>query len=216
MVGSIIGYLGAPSGWRSKALVWSAVVFGLATIGWIAAPTASPIIQAVTPVAVAIATSNGFFMVAVITVVALMVGGRAPTPRSPVDFADIDPDEPGRLPDFAVAATTKWTPDITLRQGVGYLGAKSTWREPYSSVGNTINGTKDAIVEALASNKITAWGREHPDEGDLFEIADAFWRRADVTLDTDFAFSHVRNLGAYNVHLCQKEMEQVWPPKEEA
>jgi hypothetical protein len=211
MVGSIIGAIGAPAGWRSKALLWSAAVFGLATLGWIIAPTASPIIQAVTPVAVAIATSNAFFMVAVITVVAIMVGGRSPPAQKGFDLADLG-GASGALPAFAVNRTTKWQPDITLQQAVGYLGAKSTWRQPYSNVGNTVNGTLEALIGALGSNKITAWGKEHLDEGDLFEIAPAFWVRAEVTLDTNYAFSHVRNVGAYNVHFCRKQMEQVWPP----
>lgn len=207
-IGAAIGAVGAPSGWRSKSLVWVAVVFGLATIGWIVAPTASPIIQAITPVAVAIATSNAFFMVAVIAVVTIIVGGRNP-PALPSQPAP----EARQYPPFAVAPNSKWKADITLGQAVHYLGAKSIWRDPFGGQ-NTVAGTQTALVEALSAKKITSWGRAHPDEGELFEIGPGFWRRADVTLDTDYAFSHVVNAGSYNIHLSQKEMEQVWPPKE--
>lgn len=75
-IGALIGAIGAPAGWRTKALLWIAGVFGIATLVWIIAPTASPVIRSITPIAVAIATSNAFFMVTVVGIVALMLGGR--------------------------------------------------------------------------------------------------------------------------------------------
>lgn len=211
-IGSAIAAVGAPSGWRSTLLAWVAVVFFLATLSWIAAPAASPVILAITPVAVAIAKSNAFFMVAVISFVAMMVGGRSP-PAQPREGTPASSKEVVSLPAFAVSPTTKWSPDINFRKGLVYLGKGSIWRSEY---GNTVEAATAALIAALESNKITAWGREHPDEGEMHQIAQKFWMRADVTLDTDYAFSQRLSVGAYDVHLCQKEMEHVWPPKGEA
>lgn len=210
-IAAVMGAIAAPIGWRSKTLWWIALVFGLATLGWIATPTASPLIRSITPVAVTIATSNALFMVIVVGVVALMVGGR-PAPVQPQSPQEDIGDPAIGLPAFAVHSTTRWTPDFTFENGIGYLVARSNWRDPYGM--NMIDAATTTLTEALAANKITAWGREHPNEGELFEIAQRFWVRADVTLDTGYAFSHRLGTGAYDVHLSQKEMEHIWPPKD--
>lgn len=115
------------------------------------------------------------------------------------------------IPPFAVISNTKWKPDITFRQGIGYLGAKSNWRDPYGR--RDIDTACSTITGALSANKITAWGREHPGEGELFEIRETFWRSTEVNHDTNYVYSASVGIGAYDVHLCQKEMEQVWTPK---
>jgi hypothetical protein len=116
-------------------------------------------------------------------------------------------------PRFATAATTKWTPDINLREAVHYLGARSTWRYEYAV--NDVKNSTEELTSALSMNKITAWGREHPGEGELYEIRQGFWSSTDVTIENDYVFSKRDEIGVYDVQLCQKEMEQVWPPKKQ-
>ena len=211
MIAFSIGALTAPTGWRTNVLWAGAVVFLLFALAWLLAPAASPIIAPISPLVVAAVQSNALAMVLIVGVVALMIGGRSP----PAVAEDTSPQSGQSLPRFAIDATSRWKPDIGLQQAVGYLGAKSVWREPFSGVGNTVEGTTAALVSALASNKVTAWGSEHPDVSDMFQIAPGFWIEAEVTLDTNFAFSRNRNIGAHNVHLCRREMEQVWPPNQD-
>ena len=208
-LGSMIGAVAAV-GKRATFLSWLTAFFVALALAWIFAPAANTIAEVIRAFTVALVVSGAPVMVITIAVVALMLGGRAPPGQPPIDLAELA-SEVGQLPSFAVHPTTKWKPDITFREGLGYLGATSIWRGEY---GNTIASATSELTGALAANKITAWGRDHPNEGELFEIARAFWQRAEVTLDTDYAFSHRTDIGAYNVHLCQKEMEQVWPPKE--
>lgn len=210
-IAAVLGAITAPTGWRSTTLWLIALAFAIATLAWIVAPTASPAIQAVSPLLVTIATSNAVFMVAVVGVVALMIGGRNPPSSSLVDPNEVG-SETAQPPAFAAQPTTKWKPDITIEEGVGYVGARSTWRNPYGI--NTVDSVTSELSEALAAKKITAWGREHPAEGELFEIKSNFWLRADITLDKGYAFSHRLGVGAYDIHVCQSEMEHVWPPKQ--
>jgi hypothetical protein len=116
------------------------------------------------------------------------------------------------VPRFATAPSTKWKPDITLRQAVYYLGALSTWKNEWGP--NNLKNSTAELTSALASNKVTAWGREHPGEGDLYQIRQPFWNSTEVTLENDYVFSSRDELGVYDVHLCQEQMTQVWPLKE--
>ena len=91
-----------------------------------------------------------------------------------------------------------------------YLGTISRWSKASSSISETL----DEMKSALWSNKVTAWGKAHPDDNDAHQIAQAFWQTTDVNWDTNYAFSKSRSLGVYDVHLSRGEIEQVWPPKE--
>lgn len=115
------------------------------------------------------------------------------------------------FPRFATSPTTRWQPDISLRQAVRYLGAESTWRYEYGQ--NDTKNTTEALTIALYANKITAWGREHPGEGEHFEIQQGFWRSVETTIENDYVFSNGHQIGAYDIQLCRKQMELVWPPK---
>lgn len=116
------------------------------------------------------------------------------------------------LPKFASAPSTRWKPDINLREAIHYLGARSTWRYGYGP--NDVKNATEELTSALAANKITAWGREHPGEGEFYQIRQHFWSSTEATLQKDFVFSNCDQIGAHDIRLCQKQMEQVWPPKD--
>ena len=138
--------------------------------------------------------------------VALIVGSR----QAPIDPTDATT-QASAIPRFAAIPSTKWAHDINLREAVHYLGARSTWRYEYGV--NDVKNSTEELTSALASNKITAWGREHPGEGEFYEIKQRFWGSTDVTIQNDYVFSKRDEIGVYDVRLSQKQMEQVWPPK---
>lgn len=150
-----------------------------------------------------------------IAAVSLLIRGHRTPAAGGTDFADMDfsPDAP-RFPKFAVPSTTRWQPDISLRQAIYYLGVDSTWRYEYGQ--NDTENTTTALTIALYANKITAWGREHPGEGDHFEIRQDFWRNVEATVENDYVFSNSHQIGAYDIQLCQTQIELVWPPKKKA
>lgn len=89
-IAGVMGALTAPTGWRANTLWGVAGVFGLASIGWLVAPTASPFIQAFRPVAVAIVQSGALVMVGTVGVVALMVGRQSAPGQSNSAKPEID------------------------------------------------------------------------------------------------------------------------------
>jgi hypothetical protein len=79
----LMGAIVAPSGWRANVLWSIAVVSGVAALGWLVAPSASPAVQAIRPVLSAVVQSGALLMVGTVGIVALMIGGRraqAPVP----------------------------------------------------------------------------------------------------------------------------------------
>jgi hypothetical protein len=205
-----IGGITAPTQGRGKALWGLAAISLVCLFGWIVAPTASPFITPLRNILASLVKSNAVATVVIVGIVAMMVGRRRSEPRTSTDS------EPRTsMPPFAVESETKWKPNLPLPKGVGYVGASSTWVYPFGG-GNTVKNTTEEVIKALGDNKITAWGREHPGDGDLFEIAQRFWYEAEIVLETGYAFSNTMQIGAYDVQVCLEEMQKVWPPKQQA
>jgi hypothetical protein len=72
-VAAAIGAITAPEGWRTQALWGFTFAFCLIAIGWVLAPAASPAMQAIEPLALALVESNFLAMTGIVGVVALML-----------------------------------------------------------------------------------------------------------------------------------------------
>ena len=207
---AVIGAITAPLGWRSNCLWGLAGALALATAAWLLAPAASPVFAAIRPIAVALVESNALAMVGIVGIVALMVGGRPAKGQSHVGLATLAASETARLPAFASSNHSKWTPDFTFKEALVYLGTKSLWA---ARMHRTVDETRDTLIDALRNGKLTAWGKEHPQDAVAHQIGQAFWIRATVTLETNYAFSENRSAGVYEVQFSEGELKMVWPAK---
>ena len=201
---TMIGALTAAPGWRTKVLWGLFGAFTLAGFAWVAAPTASPFVQAVSPFIEALIDSNFIAMVGTVGVVALIVSGRtAPAQRAgPIPKATSGPKFAER-PD----RKSNWSPDFSFSEGLNYFGTDAGQAGYHDKVEDVIN----KLVSALTANKITAWGKDHPSDME-FQIKPDFWNWAEVTLETNYVFSGHLNCGAFDVRLSKEQMRTVWPP----
>ena len=87
MIAAGIGAITAPAGWRSKTLWAICGLFGLAGVIWLLAPTASPIVRFLSPLASAAIQSGALVMVGTVGIVALM-HGRPSAQANSIDNAD--------------------------------------------------------------------------------------------------------------------------------
>ena len=213
MIAAAIGAISAQPGWRSTTLWVVSGVFGLVSFLWLIAPSASPIIQALMPIATAAVQSGAFMMVGTVGIVALMSGGRAPAPAKGTDIALITPPPP--RPDFAPAkpAPTKWVPDTSLMDAMIYLYQESRWSEQGR---REFIDVKVKFLMALQESQLLAWGKTHPDDGEAFQIRSDFWIDVEITPQSNTVFSKTRNVNAYEVKLCLNQIELAWPRKPEA
>lgn len=116
------------------------------------------------------------------------------------------------LPTFATSRRSNWQPDTTFLNAMLYLHKEAQWGQ---GRGRTTKLIRDTLLEALASSRITSWGRAHPDEPE-YQILPRFWILVDVTLESNCVFSRTLNAAAYEVRLCRAELTAMWPPIAEA
>jgi hypothetical protein len=149
-----------------------------------------------------------------IGVVALMLRERQFTTRSKSTPKETTPIAPPR-PSFAAntANRSKWEPNVTFRVALAYfMDVTASW----ANRNRTESEAKDQLINALLHARVTAWGKEHPTDREFVQITQPFWLHAEVTLQTNYAFSRSRSVPAYDVHLSSEEMALIWPPKEKA
>lgn len=206
----VMGALTARPGWRMNALLAIAVVFGLAAIMWLAAPAASPIVQVLEPIAIALLRSGALVMVGVVAIVALMLGGRQTSRKGnlpAVEQAAVPRED--QPPAFAVTSgASKWQPDTSFVGAMLYLHETSRWGAGRNRRPQDIS---QQLTSALQNSKISSWGRAHPSERE-FQIRPVFWRDPEIKLESGTVFSKTLNASAYEVRLCRGELEAFWPP----
>lgn len=209
---AFIASIAAPSGAPRKALIGVGMAFVLATVGWVVAPSAGPIMSALRPLVVAVINSGAPVMVGTVAIVTTMLVRRDQAPPAHgVDLAHI---EAPQLPKFAVhpSKRVKWTPDTSFEDAFMYF-AKESGKRGYHDQPSTVLGK---FLPELRAGKVTAWGKEHPEDTDEFQIKPSFWVSAEVTMKTNYVFSSNLDVGVFNVRLSRGELELVWPPKERA
>lgn len=213
---TMIGALTAAQGWRTKLLWTLTAAFALSLLAWILTPAASPVIQALSPVVVALVESNALAMVLIVGVVALMQSRRRPQTvaslpgAEPTEFESEVQDEP---PSFAVGGNrrSKWTPDTPFKEALVYFGENSGERGYHDRLPDVLR----KLISALREGKVTAWAKAHPADVEPYQIRPTFWGAGtEVTLKTDYAFSGNLNCGGYEIQLSRGELELVWPPKD--
>lgn len=212
VIAAVMGALTAPPGWRTKTLIGIAAIFALATLAWLIAPAANPIIHAMRVALVAAVQGGALVMVGVVAIVAIMTR-RNPGAPLPFDVALLAPEPDSSPPVFAAGAAslTKWTPNITFIDSMMYFYKESRWGGVKERTGSEI---KDLLTAALQRSKISSWGRRHPSDKE-FQIKSQFWNDVEITLESNCVFSSTLNASAYEVRLCRQELEAFWPPKDD-
>lgn len=211
-IGAMIAAVPTAPG-RGRNFLWGvAAFFALAAIGWFVAPSASPVFQAIRPIAVAIVQSGALVVVGTVSFVAIMVRRQSPQSQSTgPDLADLAMPPPAPAPKFAAdpGKKSKWTADVSFAQAVVYRGREAACSNRYDKVGEIVS----VLINALRTGKITAWGKEHPSDTEEWQIRQSFWHSAEVTFETSTAFSNHLNCNAFDVRLSMEELQLVWPPK---
>jgi hypothetical protein len=184
-------------------------LFALGDLAWILAPTASPLIQYLTPLVVALVGSNALAMVVIGGIVALMIGGRSQSRIEPNRDRIIE--EGVVLPRFAENPNerSKWEADISLSDAARYLTSKAVWRRTKQSM-----GTRDVareIQNSLINGKLTAWAKEHPTDDDRHQIRSDAWPHAEMTLENNCAFFPIVECTGYEIRMSHGELETAYP-----
>jgi len=203
---AMMGAITAPHGWRSKALWALCGVFTLATLGWLFAPSASPLIQALQPIAASVVQSGALVMVGTVGIVALMQGGQKAPTKTGTDFAKI---EVPKAPKFAAYGDSKWKPDVTLQEAMLYLGKTARWRRTKHNM--NFNDVQREVLNSLCSGKLTAWAKEHPDHGEYHQVRNTMWGHADISAETGSAFFPAAECSGYDICLAKGELEAAYP-----
>ncbi|HSM79554.1 MAG TPA: hypothetical protein VLT57_18070 [Bryobacteraceae bacterium] len=154
----------------------------------------------------ALIRSNALIPVVTVGIVALMISGRRAPPAAAPEAAPLLRND---RPIFAADdnALSKWTPDISLAQAVGYLGTKTPLKRGNPPVTDVVR----QLILALNAGKVTAWAKDHPKGEKEYQVRPAAWGHADVTLRTNYAFFKGHGVSGYDVRLCQEELEHAWP-----
>jgi len=149
-----------------------------------------------------------------VTVVALLVQGKKAPKSKGVDLTELmypPPPAEQQLPGFAAKQHehSKWSPDMPFKKAMSMFASRTNVTGTYRTPGDI----KTQLIHALWVGKVTAWGKAHPDDKNPVQIAKDYWKHADVTLETNFAFSSAEGAGIYNVELSRAQMDVVWPGK---
>ena len=200
---TFVGWLTAQPGWRAKALVWLTIVFVIASLIWLIAPAASPLVQGIVSTLSALIRSGALVMVLTVGTVALMIGNRSPSAGT--DAPSITSAQPA----FAARANkrVKWDPDIPIYDAAEYL-----LRRMHQSglIGISGNDIKAELLDALYSGKLTAWGKDHPDEAEEFQIDQEYWNNAELNVVSGYVF-FIYGVAAHKVRLSSAQLKSAYP-----
>jgi hypothetical protein len=116
-----------------------------------------------------------------------------------------------KLPGFADPQVTKWPPDVTFLEAMLYMHREARWGQIKRRTPEVI---RETLIDALATSRITSWGRSHPEEPE-YQIRSRFWGTVEITLDSNCVFSKSLNIAAYEVRLCSAQLKAMWPPNDE-
>ncbi|MGX7893916.1 hypothetical protein [Tsuneonella sp. HG222] len=189
-----------------------AVFFGLLSLGWLLAPVAVPAVAAGREIVSAFVQTGAFGILLPVVIMAFMLPRRVNSRT----ISQQDGESPAarhapRKPSFAASDENQsaWSPDITFQEAMIYLATGSRWG---NSGYRSVDTVKSEMSAALRQNKVTSWGRAHP-EGPEVQIKSSFWHHPDINWEIGYAFSNNVNAAAHAIRLSKGEIEAAWPPK---
>ncbi|WP_374599197.1 hypothetical protein [Sphingosinicella sp.] len=207
----VIGAITAQPGWRVKTLLGMGAFFALLLFGWIFAPVASPVFEGIREIILAAVQSGSLIMVGTVAIVAMMY--RKQPQVLPSQSGSQNSTSTNERPRFSVPGnpTTKWTPDISLKEASRYMAQDSKWGGTHYRL--THEQLSAEIKNALYSGKLKAWAKSHPDDTDFYQIQAGCWFPSDIDIGNNFAFFNLPAENAYDIHLSTVELGSAYPPK---
>lgn len=148
-----------------------------------------------------------------IVLVAVLIRDRKPAKREhkSFDLAELDIDPKLLPPPFAAKdrELVKWEPDMPFKAAMALYAS----RTKHPTRARSTEDVKKGLLHSLWLGQVTAWGKAHPKDNEFVQVAKEYWRNADVTLESNFAFSASAGTGVYDVQLSKAQMGVVWPAK---
>ena len=206
-IAAVVGALSAQPG-RSRNILWGmAGAFFLSAAAWVLAPSAGPIAEGARSITATVVQSNGFVIIVVVSLVALMLTSRAKISIVRVGGAQ----GLRRAPSFAdLTSECLWTPDILLSEAYDYLAREVRWRR--NGVNMTKRDVESTLVNSLHRGKISGWAKVHPTATDEHLVQSDEWAAAEVDIDTNYAFFRRCKTAGHGIRVSRGELEAAFPP----